>query len=227
MDPVDVDEGLLVHHARRRRILVAAVAAVLTAAGIAVALVAGAGPQATCPAAASPLGGFASQPQLPRLCELGAASRLIGSGRVDGVRWRMVATPPRPWPIYNAAGFGLPANMSGRDGSCLVEVVSRPAGYFNDGCMQWSPLGPVNAGHFLASSCDRQVIVICYASLQQHAEHFVLLLARGGRLTLNSVSFHGRSFAAFALPAGQSATSLAAYDSRGRRLAGTDSLLRG
>ena len=210
---------------KRRWVVVAIAAAIFAVTAIAAVLVDRS--MATCPSATSPLASFANESQLPRLCELGAQSRLIGSGRVKGVSWRVVVTPPRPWSAYQAAGFSLPANMSGREGSCTVEVVSRPRGYFSDSCGQWNPLGPVQNGHFLGGACDRQVILVCDVSLERHADYFIVVLSDGSKLRLSSVRFRGRFFTAFAVPARRPARSLAAYDSRGRQLANGGSFLTG
>jgi hypothetical protein len=127
-----------------------------------------------CPSAANLLGEVAGGAHEPRLCALGAPSRLIGSGRLDGVRWKVIVTPVRPWSVYEAAGFvfpvGTPLGTSGREGNCVVEATGRPPGSVGYSCQPWEPAGL--AGQFVLQGCDSGTIVICYAGLERRGRPF-------------------------------------------------------
>jgi hypothetical protein len=195
------------------------VIAALGTAALAVTLVTSAQRHPTCPSATNLLGKVASPQQEPRLCELGAPSRLIGSGRLNGVSWRIVVTPPRPWSAYYAAGFTFPVSMPGRGGNCIVEADSSSSVSYN--CGSWEPAGL--AGQFLTTGCSDGTIVICYAGLEKRADHFVVVQAYGSELTVRSVPFLGVSFTAFAMPKGERVGVMTAYDARGRSVASTTS----
>jgi hypothetical protein len=124
------------------------VVAVVGIAAVTVVLLTGVGRSPTCAAATDPLGGVKATMPVPRLCVLGAPSKLIGSGRLDGGSWRVVVTPPRPWSAYTAAGFELPPgmNMQGPEGSCIVDVAGTVNGSMQYGCGTGTmPLSPGNS----------------------------------------------------------------------------------
>jgi hypothetical protein len=169
-----------------------------------------------CPAATSPLGGLAARPQTPRLCDLGAPSKVIGSGWLDGVNWRIVVTPPRPWSEYEAAGFSFPLG-SGKGGNCVIEVYGGSPGY---GCGPWQTAGL--AGKFVRAGWNAGKIAVGYAGLDARAAYFVVVPAYGAELRVHAIRYLGLSFAAFAFrgSAGKPAA-ITAYDAHGRPVAST------
>lgn len=207
------------HQVRRLRLLVAVLAAVTVGAAVLVvaSLTSSRGP--SCPAPTDPLGRLGG-PQAPRLCQLGAPSKLIGSGRLDGVSWRIVVTPARPWNAYHAAGFSGPGPIPSNNVSCILEAdsVSHAASY---SCQPWNIAHL--AGKFVTSGCGSGPIVVCYYSLDARASRFVVVQANGPELTARPTYFLGTSFTAFALPAGETVGVISAYDSHGRLLASTTS----
>jgi hypothetical protein len=211
-----------VRRGRRRAMTAVVMVAALGIAAVTVILVTGARRPAACPSATNLLGVVAGGAQQPRLCALGAPSRLIGEGRLDGVSWRVIVTPVRPWSVYEAAGFvfrlGTPV---GKGGICIVEVASRLFGSVAYGCQSWEPAGL--AGQFLLAGCGSGPIVLCYAGLERRVDHFVVVPAFGAELPVHSVPFLGVSFAAFAMPKGEQVGVMTAYDVRGRPVASTTS----
>lgn len=209
----------------RRRMIALVVVAALGIAAVTVILVIRARRPPTCPPATNLLGEVAGGAHEPRLCALGAPSRLIGSGRLDGVGWRVIVTPVRPWSAYEAAGFvfplGTPQGASGREGNCVIEVTGRAPGSVGYSCQPWEPAGP--AGRFVLTGCDSGIIVICYAGLERRVGHFVVVQAFGAEFPVRSVPFLGVSFAAFAMPKGERVGVMTAYDVRGRPVASTTS----
>lgn len=220
MGLVDVSGERRVPRRKRRTVTAVVVMAVVGIAAVTVVLLTGVGHQPTCPAAANPLGAVQTTMSQPRLCVLGAPSQLIGSGRLDSVSWRAVVTPPRPWSAYAAAGFELPGNMQGPEGSCFVDVATTANGSVQYACEAWDYAGA--PGKFLTWSCDDfGTLYICDAGLQGQADHFVVAPPGGGEFTVRSVPFRGDSFVAFAVPAGEQVLVVTAYDSRGRSMDST------
>jgi hypothetical protein len=205
-------------HQVRRSLLAAVLAAVLAGAAVLVVASLTSSRAPSCPAPTDPLGRLGSPQQEPRLCQLGAPSKLIGSGRLDGVSWRIVVTPPRPWSAYRAAGFSGPAPIQGKNVSCIIEVdsSSRGASY---GCQQWNIAHL--AGKFVTSGCGSGPIVVCYCSVDARASRFVVVQAYGPELTARPTYFLGTSFTAFAMPAGEAVGLISAYDDHGRLVAST------
>jgi hypothetical protein len=169
-----------------------------------------------CPTVTSPLGELAARPQIPRLCDLGAPSKVIGAGRLDGVNWRIVVTPPRPWSVYEAAGFRLPLG-SGKGGNCIIEVYSGSPEF---GCGEWQTAGL--AGKFVTGIWGAGAIGVGCTGLDARAAYFVVVPANGPEVRVHSTRYLGVSFAAFALPgsAGKPAV-ITAYDAHGRPVAST------
>jgi hypothetical protein len=220
MGLVDVSGERRVPRRKRRTMTAVVVMAAVVIAGVTVVLLTGVGRQPACPAATNPLNGVQTTMAQPRLCVLGAPSQLIGSGRLHGVSWRAVVTPPRSWSAYAAAGFQLPGDMQGPEGSCFVEVASTANGSVEYGCETWDYVDV--PGKFLTSACDDfGTVYICYAGMQGQADHFVMAPPGGGEFTVRSVPFRGDSFVAFAVPAGEQAGVLTAYDHRGRSMDST------
>jgi hypothetical protein len=166
-----------------------------------------------CSDATGPLGTFASGGSLPRLCALGAPSKLIGQGRTDALSWRAVVTPPEPPEVYEAAGFGT-ASPGGAEG-CIVVVYGD--GHSDVSCGGWDPPTPYAAGQFVWASCGTGPSV-CDAAAQGRVAHFAVLTADGSKITLASVSFHGHSFAVGGLPAGHQPVAILAYSSAGQQI---------
>lgn len=203
----------------RRRVALLIVAAVVVIAGVAVLLINGARQQPGCPIVTSPLGDLAAQPQTPRLCDLGAPSQVIGSGRLDGVSWRIVVTPPRPWSVYYAAGFGpeLQGGVTGKTGNCIIDVYAGSPGY---ACGEWQVAGL--AGKFVRTGWGAGRIIYAYGCLDAQAAYFDVVPADGPEVKVAAVRYSGLSFVAFALPAssGEPAV-MTAYAANGRPVATT------
>jgi hypothetical protein len=204
---------------RRRWIVLLAVTMAAAIAGVVVPLINGARQLPTCPVATSPLGALAASPQTPRLCDLGAPSQVLGSGRLDGTSWRVVVTPPRPWRAYYSAGFGpeLQGGVTGKTGSCVF-VVSGGSPVLS--CASWQLAGL--AGKFVSAEWDGGRISVGYGCLDARATYFDVVPADGPEVKVAAVHYLGMSCATFALPAsaGKPAV-MAAYGAHGRTVATT------
>ena len=182
-------------------------------------------PRAGCPAASSPLGDLAARQGVLRLCQLGAPSLLVGSGRLNGVAWRVVVTPPEPVGAYAAAGLTALPGTGGRLMSCTIGVVydprMDPQGEYSLDCGSWEQ-GAILAGQ-LGSGCSEgtRTMSVCGADLGQRSDHLVVIPADGSEFTVHAVPFHGLYFAAFAVPGTQEPVNVSAYDARGKLVAST------
>lgn len=182
-------------------------------------------PRAGCPVASSPLGDIAARPGALRLCQLGAPSLLVGSGRLNGVAWRVVVAPPEPVSAYAAAGLTALPGTGGRVMSCTIDVVYDPRvdplGEDSLDCGEWER-GAILAGSVL-SGCPNgtRTMSVCDALLGQRSDHLVVIPADGSEFTVHAVPFHGLYFAAFAVPGTQEPVNVSAYDARGKMVAST------
>lgn len=142
----------------------------------------------------------------------GDPSWLVGAGEVDGARWRL---------MLRAMTFNAPAG----DGSTALElctqlIVGSTAGDTDCGAVSDDDglVGPQTPVVFTGGAQDGRLPYFEFGSLSSNVGRVQVDLSDGETLSLRPVSAHGRSYIAFAAPAGLDVSLVIVYDVHGNEI---------